>query len=94
MTKLLLGRKENFADGVSMLPSFRQLMETALEEVIAQSNRAGLPCVTTTSEGGVVNPAERRAEHNLVLHFFVVDEKLLQEQVLGVKPEKDLQLDA
>ena len=44
------------------LPFLRQIMETGLEEVKAQSKRAGLPNATVTLEGGVVNTEVGRKE--------------------------------
>ena len=42
------------------LPFLRQIMETGLEAVKAQSKRAGLPNATVTLEGGVVNTGSRK----------------------------------
>ena len=48
-----------------MLPFLRQIMETGLEAVMAQSKRAGLPNATVTLEGGVVNTGVERKEEEL-----------------------------
>ena len=42
------------------LPFLRQIMETGLEAVKAQSKCAGLPNATVTLEGGVVNTGSRK----------------------------------
>ena len=48
-----------------MLPFLRQIIETGLEAVKAQSKRAGLPNATVTLEGGVVNTGVERKEEEL-----------------------------
>ena len=48
-----------------MLPFLRQIIETGLEAVMAQSKRAGLPNATVTLEGGVVNTGVERKEEEL-----------------------------
>ena len=45
-----------------MLPFLRQIIETGLEAVMAQSKRAGLPNATVTLEGGVVNTGVEEEE--------------------------------
>ena len=48
------------------LPFLRQIMETGLEAVKAQSKRAGLPNATVTLEGGVVNTGVERKEEGVI----------------------------
>ena len=47
-----------------MLPFLRQIIETGLEAVMAQSKRAGLPNATVTLEGGVVNTGVERKKRS------------------------------
>ena len=53
-------------EGVITLPFLRQIMETGLEAVKAQSKRAGLPNATVTLEGGVVNTEVGRKEEGVI----------------------------
>ena len=48
------------------LPFLRQIMETGLEAVKAQSKRAGLPNATVTLEGRVVNTGVGRKKEGVI----------------------------
>lgn len=58
-------------EGVTTLPSFRQIIETGLDDVKAQSKRAGLPTTTLTLAGGVVKTGmENRQDQNHSTDFY------------------------